>query len=287
MSPEQFSDWLEQQNQSQQQTTFQKPLIMGVLNVTSDSFYDGGHFLSMDRACEQAFNLIAQGADIIDIGAESTKPGAVPVDLERELSRVIPLIKQIRSNSDVCISIDTYKPEVMEAAVQAGANIINDIYALTQERALEVAVALDVPVCLMHMQGTPQNMQINPIYPDGVVNEVMRFFSARIEVCDKAGMKKKNIILDPGFGFGKRVHDNLNLIHHLNKLSNLKHPILLGVSRKSTIGAVLAKEVQQRLIGSISLAVFAMLNGVGILRTHDVDETNQALEMIHAVGQAG
>ena len=235
MSPEQFSDWLEQQNQSQQQTTFQKPLIMGVLNVTSDSFYDGGHFLSMDRACEQAFNLIAQGADIIDIGAESTKPGAVPVDLERELSRVIPLIKQIRSNSDVCISIDTYKPEVMEAAVQAGANIINDIYALTQERALEVAVALDVPVCLMHMQGTPQNMQINPIYPDGVVNEVMRFFSARIEVCDKAGMKKKNIILDPGFGFGKRVHDNLNLIHLLKCAFQYLEYLQVFVSEKYSL----------------------------------------------------
>ncbi|KTD59160.1 dihydropteroate synthase [Legionella shakespearei] len=287
MSPEQFTGWLERKSQPESQLVFEKPLIMGILNSTADSFSDGGDFLSMDRACEHAFNLIDHGADIIDIGGESTKPGAVQVSLDEELSRVIPVIEQIRKNSEVCISIDTYKPEVMEAAIEAGANIINDVYALGKEGALAMASRLNVPVCLMHMQGEPLTMQNNPDYPDGIMDALVRFFAERIEACELAGLNKKQLILDPGFGFGKKVKHNLNLVRRLNELNDFNLPLLLGVSRKSTIGAVLDKDVTQRLIGSIALALYATIKGgVGILRTHDVDETRQALQMVEAVAQA-
>lgn len=259
---------------------------MGILNVTSDSFSDGGKFLSVEQACEQAFNMTAQGADLIDIGGESTKPGAAIVPVDVELERVIPVIKNIRAHSDICISIDTNKPEVMEAAVQAGADMINDIYALRTTGALAMAAKLGVPVCLMHMQGEPHNMQNNPLYPHGVVNAVMDFFKERIDSCINAGIDKTHLILDPGFGFGKLVENNLYLIKKLDCFSMLGLPLLLGVSRKSTIGAVLSKEVNERLIGSIAIAVYAALKGVGIIRTHDVDETNQALTMVDMVCQA-
>jgi dihydropteroate synthase len=287
VTPDQFTDWLEKKSQSHTHITFEKPLIMGVLNVTSDSFYDGGNFLSMDRACEHAFNLIAQGVDIIDIGGESTKPGALQVPSEVELNRIIPVIKQIRLHSDICISIDTYKPEVMEAAVNAGANIINDIYALRRDGALAMAAKLAVPICLMHMQGQPNNMQQNPQYPNGVMSELMQFFIERINACEKAGINQNKLILDPGFGFGKLVKNNLQIIYNLENFKVFNVPILLGVSRKSTIGAILNKEVSERLIGSISIAVYAALKGVGILRTHDINETNQALQMIDAIYLAG
>jgi dihydropteroate synthase len=285
VTPNQFAGWLERK--SQPNTFFEKPLIMGVLNITSDSFFDGNKFLSMDRACEHAFSLIAQGVDIIDIGGESTKPGAVQIPLDVELSRIIPVIEQIRLHSDVCISIDTYKPETMEAAVQAGANVINDIWALRKKGAIAMAAKLAVPICLMHMQGQPQNMQQDPQYPNGVMAELTQFFVERINACEHAGIERKHLILDPGFGFGKLVTDNLHIIDHLDDLKHFNLPILLGVSRKSTIGAVLNKEVGERLIGSISMAVYAALKGVGILRVHDVSETNQALQMIDAICQAG
>lgn len=256
---------------------------MGVLNVTTDSFSDGGKFVSKDRACEHALTLIAQGADLIDIGGESTRPGTTQVPIETELSRVIPVIEQIRARSDVCISIDTYKPEVMNAAVHAGANIINDVYSLRTEGALAMAQKLSVPICLMHMQGIPINMQQNPHYPEGVVTAVMHFWRERISACERAGIAKHKLILDPGFGFGKLVKDNLQLINKLDVFKTFNLPVLLGVSRKSTIGAVLARDVDDRLIGSIALAVCAALKGVSILRTHDVDQTNQALQMIDAV----
>lgn len=287
MSPEQFMGWLERKSQPESQLVFEKPLIMGILNITSDSFSDGGDFLSIGRACEQGFALIGQGADIIDIGGESTKPGAVQVSLDEELSRVIPVIEQIRKNSEVCISIDTYKPEVMEAAVGAGANIINDVYALRKAGALAMASRLNVPICLMHMQGEPLTMQNNPDYPNGIMDELIHFFTERINACERAGINKKQLILDPGFGFGKNVEHNLNLIRRLDELNDFNLPLLLGVSRKSTIGVVLDKAVTQRLIGSIALALYATIKGrVGILRTHDVDETSQALRMVAAVSQA-
>lgn len=256
---------------------------MGVLNVTSDSFFDGGKFLLMERACEHAFDLIAQGADVLDIGGESTRPGAASIPIEIELMRVVPVIENIRAHSDICISIDTNKPEVMQAAAQAGANIINDVYALRNEGALEMATQLDLPVCLMHMQGQPETMQKNPHYPLGVMNELMAFFEERIKACKAAGINTKQLIIDPGFGFGKGISDNLNIIYDLNKLHAFNLPLLLGVSRKSTIGAVLGKEVNERLIGSLSISVYAALKRVGILRTHDVKETKQALDMINAI----
>lgn len=287
MNSKQFLDWLAcQQGQSPVLNHLEKPLIMGILNVTPDSFSDGGKFLSMDRACEQAFHLISQGADIIDVGGESAKPGAAPVPVDVELNRVIPVIKYLRAHSDICISIDTNKPAVMEAAIAAGANMINDIYALRAEGALAMAAKLAVPVCLMHMQGEPQNMQDNPSYPNGVYTAVSEFFAERIDACTQAGIERRHLILDPGFGFGKQVQDNLFLIKRLDSFLAFGMPLLLGVSRKSTVGAVLAKEVNGRLMGSVALAVYAALKGVGIIRTHDVDETNQALHMIDMVCQA-
>jgi dihydropteroate synthase len=278
--------WLAEQGQPSLIERSEKPLIMGILNVTSDSFSDGGKFLSMDRACEQAFHLISQGADLIDIGGQSTKPGAETISPEVELNRVIPVIKHIRANSDICISIDTNKPEVMEAAVNEGANLINDVYALRTEGALAMAAKLRVPICLMHMQGEPQNMQLNPHYQNGVFDEIMTFFKERIDACRRAGIDEKQLILDPGFGFGKSVQDNLYLMSKLDCFAVQGRPLLLGVSRKSTIGAVLDKEVGDRLIGSIALAVYAALKGVRILRVHDVDETHQALKIIDKISQA-
>ncbi|MFI4962831.1 MAG: dihydropteroate synthase [Legionellales bacterium] len=283
MNAYQFSEWLERKNQPSSWNTLEKPLIMGIVNATSDSFSDGGAFLSVDKACHHAKTLIAQGADIIDIGGESTRPGAFELPLEKELARVIPVIEGIRSFSDVCISIDTYKPAVMQAAVEAGADVINDIFALQSTGALEMAAFLAVPVCLMHMQGIPKNMQQNPQYPNGLVTEVMRFFEERMQACNRAGIYKSKLMLDPGFGFGKTVEHNLVLMKHIQDFARLKVPILLGFSRKNSIGVVLNKGIEERLIGGIALTVYAALKGVGILRTHDVDETNQALQMIDAV----
>jgi len=286
VNAKQFTSWLVQRSQLSSSSYSAKPLIMGIVNVTPDSFSDGGKFLSVDRACEQAFHLIAQGADLIDIGGQSTKPGSLTVSTEVELNRVIPVIKKIRAHSDICISIDTNKPEVMEAAVAAGADIINDIYALQVEGALVMAAKLAVPVCLMHMLGKPETMQQNSLYADGVLNAVMQFFIDRIHACEQAGIDKRNLILDPGFGFGKQIEDNLYLIKNLDEFAKLGLPLLLGVSRKSTIGAVLEKEVNDRLTGSIAVAVYAALKGVGIIRVHDVDETNQALQIIDRINHA-
>ncbi len=284
MNAEQFDNWLGE-NQLSSSSVFKKPLIMGVVNVTSDSFSDGGKYLDSDKAAEHALHLINQGADIIDVGGESSKPGALQLPLEIELSRVIPVIKKIRQYSDICISIDTYKPEVMQATVESGANFINDIYALRQEGALAMAAQLGVPVCLMHMQGQPQTMQANPDYKKGVLPELVEFFAERIHRCEAIGIAKNRLILDPGFGFGKQVSHNMALLRQLNSFKQFALPILLGVSRKSTIGSLLNKEVDERLIGSITLAVYAALNGVKILRVHDVDETKQALALIEAIYQ--
>jgi dihydropteroate synthase len=286
VNAKQFMGWLERQGQLSLDNFPEKPLIMGIVNVTPDSFSDGGKFLSMDRACERAFQLMTQGADLIDVGGQSTRPGAQPVSVDVELRRVIPVIEQIRVNSDICISIDTNKSEVMEAAVRAGADMINDVCALRSDGALAMAAKLAVPICLMHMQGNPHNMQEQPYYPHGVLEEVTQFFEERIAECEGAGIDSTHLILDPGFGFGKRVQENLLMVQKLNCFLAFKKPLLLGVSRKSTIGVVLAKEVGDRLIGSIAVAVYAALNGVGIIRTHDVDETNQALQMLNMICQA-
>jgi dihydropteroate synthase len=286
MNAAQFYAWLARKSQPDSDSHFEKPLIMGVLNATPDSFSDGGAYSSVDSACERIFSLLEQGVDLIDIGGESSRPGAAEVSASVELNRIIPIIEQIRVHSDVCISIDSYKPEVMQAAVNAGATMINDIYALRSEAALEMAVQLDVPVCLMHMQGTPTTMQVNPNYPAGVLAALDGFFEERMVTCSKAGMDENKLILDPGFGFGKNVEHNLKIINKLDYFKKYNKPLLLGVSRKSLIGAVLNKPVEKRLVGGIALSVYAAIKGVGILRTHDVDETNQALQMIEAVCNA-
>jgi len=254
------------------------PQVMGILNVTPDSFSDGGQFLAQDSALAQAKQMVADGAGIIDVGGESTRPGAVIVSVEEEISRVVPVIEAIHSEIDIPISIDTSKPDVMRAAIKAGAGLINDVRALTVEGALSAAVACDVPVCLMHAQGTPQTMQDDPRYDD-VVSNVIEFLLDRISICEKAGISRDKLILDPGFGFGKKATHNLQLMKHLAKVIELELPVLVGVSRKSMIGALLNVSVEERLAASLSLAAISVWQGAKIIRSHDVRETVQAIMM--------
>lgn len=260
------------------------PGIMGIVNVTPDSFSDGGKFFSADAALQHALKLVEDGADILDIGGESTRPGSEAVPLQQEIDRISPVIEAIRAEIDVPISIDTMKAEVMRAAVNAGAGLINDVNALRSENALQTAAELDVPVCLMHMQGTPQTMQSEPHYDD-VVTEVEHFLLERVAECEKAGIKAEKIMLDPGFGFGKRARHNLRLMKHLSRLTALPYPVLVGVSRKSIIGDMLKVSVDERLAGSLSLASIAVWQGAKLIRTHDVKETAQAVKLSHHVKQ--
>lgn len=282
MNPTELHAWL--QDFKSGTPNLSKPLIMGVINVTPDSFSDGGVFIKSDDAYRQAMTLLEQGADILDIGGESSRPGAISVPLNEELARVIPVIKQIRASSDVCISIDTCKAEVMKEAVDSGASIINDINALQDVNALKMVADLNTPVCLMHMQGVPRSMQNNPYYED-VVDEVNRFFKQRIRACVEAGIARNKLILDPGFGFGKTTVHNLQLLKRMAFFQQHKLPILLGVSRKSTLGVVLQKKVSERVIGGITAAVYAMINGASIIRTHDVDEMKQACKILNAIDE--
>ncbi len=258
--------------------------IMGVVNTTPDSFSDGGRFASLDSALEQARLLIREGADILDVGGESTRPGAEEVPVELEIERTVPLIRALRAESDLPISIDTNKPEVMRAAVEAGATLINSIWALRQGNSLVVAAELGVPVCLMHMQGSPETMQREPVYDDVVV-EVYDFLARRIEAAVTAGIAESDIIVDPGFGFGKTIEHNLTLLKSLSRFRALGVPLLVGLSRKSTIGKILNKPVGERLHGSVASAVIAALSGADILRVHDVGPTADALAMVQALGR--
>ena len=263
------------------------PLVVGVLNVTPDSFSDGGRFVALDVALDKATALIAAGADVIDIGGESTRPGATPVGIEEELARVIPVIKGIRARHDVALSIDTYKPDVMRAAVAAGADVINDIMALSAPGALATAVELDVPVCLMHMQGNPQTMQSLPHYATSIEQSVSDFFLARVNACVAAGLARERLMLDPGFGFGKSDAHNLRLTRLLQTLvATHARPMWFGCSRKNTLGTLLNRPIEQRMSAGLALAVFAQLQGVAVIRTHDVAETRDALNIVHAVMQA-
>lgn len=261
------------------------PQIMGILNVTPDSFSDGGQFNHIDKALEQARKLIADGATIIDVGGESTRPGAALVSVEEELARVIPIISAIRSESDVWISIDTSKAEVMKRAVAAGANLINDVRALSEPGAIEAAASANVPVCIMHMQGQPQDMQDNPHYVD-VIDEVTDFFSQRIDECINAGIKREHIILDPGFGFGKTMAHNFRLINEFNKFLAFNLPVLAGLSRKSMFDHLLGLKVDERLAPSLTGALLCVQQGAHILRVHDVKETSDMLKIINTVAQA-
>lgn len=258
--------------------------IMGVVNTTPDSFSDGGQFDTLEKALAQALQLAADGADILDIGGESTRPGSEPVELEEEIRRTVPLIRAIREESDIPISIDTNKSGVMRAAVDAGASMINSIWALQLDDSLQVAAELDVPVCLMHMQGTPATMQQNPVYTD-VVGEVKEFLARRIDAALDAGIDLDRIIIDPGFGFGKTIEHNLLLLKSLAEFRDLGAGVMAGLSRKKMIGTILDKPVDQRLFGSIALAVIAAMQGADILRVHDVSATADALAMVSALEQ--
>jgi len=257
---------------------------MAVINTTPDSFSDGGLYDTTKKAFHHAQQLIKDGADILDVGGESTRPGSRNVDLDEEIDRTVPLIKAVREVSDIPISIDTSKPGVMRQAVEAGANMVNSIWALQQKNSLEVASELGVQVCLMHMQGTPQTMQENPSYTD-VVAEVMEFLQQRIDAAIKAGIDQQNIIVDPGFGFGKTLQHNLLLLKSLSRFKSLGVPLLVGLSRKSMIGTILDKPVDQRLYGSISSAVIAAMQGADIIRVHDVAQTIDAIAMVNALNQ--
>ena len=259
--------------------------VMGVLNVTPDSFADGGRFLSEARAIERVQEMLAEGADIIDVGGESTRPGAVPTTEAEEVGRVIPLLRAVHSACDdkaVPISVDTRKAAVMRTAVAAGASMINDVSALRGPGALEAVVGSDVGVCLMHMRGEPGNMQRLAEYTD-VVAEVGAFLSERASACSAAGIAHDRIVLDPGFGFGKTVEHNLHLLRGLPRIVALGYPVLVGLSRKSTIGALTGRAVDDRTTGSVAAALAAVSRGASIVRVHDVRETVDALKVWRAV----
>ncbi len=262
-----------------------RPQVMGVLNVTPDSFSDGGDFFSPEKAVARALEMEAQGAAIIDIGGESTRPGAEAVSVGEELERVVPVIEALQLRLSVPISIDTQKPEVMRAAVAAGAGLINDVNALRAGGAVEAAAECAVPVCLMHMRGDPRTMQADPRYDD-VVTEVRDFLLERAAVCERAGVPASRIMLDPGFGFGKTVEQNLALLAGLERFSDTPYPVLVGLSRKSMIGRLLGLDLSERLPASLALAVMAVERGARLVRAHDVAATWQALRMCIAVKEA-
>lgn len=257
--------------------------IMGILNVTKDSFFDGGKYFQLDKAVGHAICLINEGADILDIGGESTRPGSKGITEEEELNRVLPVIEKLKKETNITISIDTRKSAVAKAAIDAGAVIVNDVSSgLYDSNMLNVVCELNVPIVLMHHQRIPETMQDNPNYED-LIKEVFQFFQNRIKTCVELGVSIKKVILDPGIGFGKRVHDNLNLIRNLGEFLSLGRPILLGASRKSFIGAILNSKIDDRKVASLAVAVLCAQNGAHILRVHDVSETKKAIQMVHAI----
>jgi len=262
-----------------------RPLIMGVVNVTPDSFSDGGRFLESELAVARGNELARQGADILDIGGESTRPGAQPVPEAQELARVLPVLEGLRG-LDLPLSVDTYKPAVMRAALAAGASMINDINALQSEAALDAIAASDCGICLMHKQGDPLSMQQNPHYAD-VVSEVRAFLARRVAACETAGISRSRIVVDPGFGFGKSAAHNLELLRNLGALAGLGVPVLVGLSRKSTLGRITNQPVEQRTIASVTSALLAVQRGAAIVRVHDVAQTHDALRILDAVEEAG
>lgn len=263
-----------------------QPRIVGIVNVTPDSFSDGGRLDSVDAAVAHALTLVEEGADALDVGGESTRPGAVPVDETEELNRVVPVIEALAARTTVPISVDTSKPAVMRAAVASGAGMINDVRALRADGALEVAADLGVPVCLMHMQGEPATMQLSPHYID-VVEEVRRFLADRILACELAGIPRQRLVVDPGFGFGKTSAHNWALLAALPRLAELGLPILVGLSRKRMIGEATGREVPaERVLGSAVAAVLAVERGASLVRVHDVAATREALAVLAEVRRA-
>lgn len=256
--------------------------VMGILNVTPDSFSDGGRYLEPERAVERAREMLRNGAEIIDIGGESSRPGSKRIDAEEELSRIIPVIEDIRDETDTIISVDTYKPEVADKALSAGADMINDIYGLRKEGMAETAAEYGAGMVIMHMQGDPENMQNNPHYED-VVGEITGFLRNQAEKAIKAGIAPESIVLDPGIGFGKTVKHNLEIMKELDSFRSLGYPVLIGASRKSFIGKTLDLPVEERLEASLAMAALAVSKGVSIIRAHDVKETVRAVRMVMAV----
>jgi dihydropteroate synthase len=259
-----------------------RPLVMGVVNVTPDSFSDGGRFLALDAAVAHGVRLAEEGAALIDVGGESTRPGAGPVALEEELRRVVPVIERLRAATPAVISVDTAKPEVMRAALAAGAGLVNDVYALRAPGALDAVAASGCALCLVHMQGEPRTMQAAPRYTD-VVGEVRAFLGERVAACRAAGVAAQRIVIDPGFGFGKTLEHNLTLLRHLRELTAGERPVLVGLSRKSMVGTLTGRPPGERANGSVALAVVAALAGARIVRAHDVAATVEALQVVAAV----
>lgn len=267
-------------NSGKKQLDLSSPQIMGILNVTPDSFSDGGQYSRIDDALAQSRKMIAAGATIIDIGGESTRPGAPEVGVQQELERVIPIIKALRAESDVWISIDTSKAEVMRQATDAGADLINDVRALQEPGALQAAADSGVPICLMHMQGQPRTMQANPHYDD-LISEVEQFLVDRIKACEAVGIGKAKLILDPGFGFGKTLEHNYHLLQHLEQFHRFELPLLAGMSRKSMVFKLLDKAPADCVSGSVACAVVAAQKGAQIIRVHDVAETADAVKVVN------
>lgn len=261
------------------------PRVMGILNVTPDSFSDGGRHVDINAAVAAARQMLDEGAAIIDVGGESTRPGATPVDEAEELQRVIPLIERLVGETGCLVSIDTMKPAVMRAACRAGAAIINDVNALQAEGAVETAAAAGVGVCLMHMQGTPQTMQQAPTYGD-IIDDVRRFLEHRISVCVAAGIQKNRLLIDPGFGFGKMLEHNLELMARLAEFQVMGVSLLVGVSRKGMLGQLTGRPVEQRISAGVAAAAIAVANGARIIRTHDVAATVDAVHVAFAVLKA-
>ena len=262
-----------------------EPVVMGVLNVTPDSFSDGGRYVESASAVQRGLRMAEEGAAIIDVGGESTRPGAAPVDAREELERVLPVIEQLAARLSVPISVDTSKPEVMRAAVATGASLINDVRALAAPGALEVAAESGAAVCLMHMRGEPRSMQADPSYVD-VVDEVRRYLAARVEACRDAGIGARRICLDPGIGFGKRPGHNLALLAALDRLGDPSIPVLVGVSRKSLVGIITGRPAGERLAGSVAFAALAVMQGAAIVRAHDVAATVDAVKVASALRRA-
>jgi dihydropteroate synthase len=266
--------------------TLERSRVMGILNITPDSFSDGGRFLAADAALRQAENMVEQGADIIDVGGESTRPGAEELPVQQELDRILPVIESLAERIDVAVSVDTSKPEVMQAAVTAGAVLINDVFALQREGALQAAAGLDAAICLMHMQGTPATMQDRPHYEE-LPREIIDFLDDRVSACNQAGIDTERLIVDPGFGFGKNDQHNLKILANLGEFSTLRLPLLVGLSRKRTLGKLAGKDKDQLVAAGVAAAVIAVSSGANIVRTHDVGPTADALKVLDAVRQAG
>jgi dihydropteroate synthase len=266
------------------QDQLNKVKVMGILNVTPDSFSDGGQFTCVDSALKKVDQMVENGVDIIDIGGESTRPGAAEVSVKDEIVRVIPLLKAIKLRFDINVSIDTSKAEVMSEAIVHGADMINDVRALQNKGCLEVVAQSDIAICLMHMQGMPRTMQHNPQYSN-VITDILEFFRQRIDFCERNGINKKRLVLDPGFGFGKTLAHNYEVLAQLALFKSLGLPVLAGISRKSMIGNLLNREVDERLAGSLTAAIVAIQQGANIIRVHDVQESVDAINILKAVAQ--